>query len=83
MAAPDNAASNGPRPRQYLSLNRLKFNELPPHPDFPAAQEGSQPSLVQFLDAVFAEVCKVDFDNGWTDHGKWGAPRVRLSPCRP
>ncbi|KAF1845737.1 uncharacterized protein K460DRAFT_366588 [Cucurbitaria berberidis CBS 394.84] len=60
-----------PRIRQYLSLQRLSLNELPPHPEFPASHNADRASLPQFLNIILAEAGKVDFDNGWTSHGKW------------
>ena len=57
--------------RQYLSLDRVKANELPPHQELPAQPKENSTSLVQFLDTVFAEIFKVDFDADWKSQGKW------------
>lgn len=63
-----------PQPRQYLSLQRLSVKELPPHPELSALYNETNEtntSLPQFLNTIIAEVDKVDFDKGWTSHGKW------------
>lgn len=57
--------------RQYLTLRRLTINELPPHPELAPLQNDNQISLAQFLRSVFAEVRRIDFDEGWTEQGNW------------
>ena len=62
-----------PRPtaRQYLTLKRLSINELPPHPELTALHVGHKTTLIQFLDNLLTEIEDVDFDSGFTSHGKW------------
>lgn len=71
-------ASQNPSPvtgklgsRQFLSLERLTINDLPPHTELPALPQGERTSLAQFLNSLFAEAVKVDFNDGWTHRGTW------------
>lgn len=56
---------------QYLSLKRLNMKEMPPHPEFTAQENENRMSLVQFLNNILTEVARVNFDDGYTSHGKW------------
>lgn len=56
--------------RSYLSLNRLRIEDVPPHHEFtqPAA---NAPPLTTFLDAVFREALNEDFETGFSVEGTW------------
>ncbi|KAJ4987172.1 hypothetical protein SVAN01_07324 [Stagonosporopsis vannaccii] len=61
--------------RSYLSLQRLRVDEIPRHPDF-AAPAANAPPLTTFLATVFKEALEEDFETGFTVEGHW-APTGR------
>lgn len=56
--------------RSYLSLQRLRVEDVPQHAEFPALSPNA-PSLTTFLAAVFTEALKEDFETGFTVEGTW------------
>ncbi|KAH7391776.1 hypothetical protein BKA66DRAFT_26427 [Pyrenochaeta sp. MPI-SDFR-AT-0127] len=62
---------DAPRVYRYLTLDRLNINDLPPHSDIPIPRKGNTTSLSQFLNNIILEASKIDFDEGFTSHGKW------------
>ncbi len=54
----------------YLSLRRLRIEDVPRHPEFTTASPNA-PDLAKFLTAVFAEALKEDFQTGFTVEGNW------------
>jgi hypothetical protein len=56
--------------RIYLSLQRLRVEDVPQHPEFMAPAAGA-PAVTTFLAAVFSEALKEDFETGFTVAGTW------------
>lgn len=56
--------------RSYLSLNRLHLADVPQHPELPSPAANA-PALTTFLDAVFTEALKEDFETGFSVEGTW------------
>lgn len=56
--------------RSYLSLQRLRLEDVPQHPEFPTPA-ATAPALTTFLAAVFREALKEDFETGFTVAGNW------------
>lgn len=56
--------------RSYLSLQRLRAEDVPQHPEF-TAPAANAPALTTFLAAVFKEALKEDFETGFTVEGNW------------
>lgn len=54
----------------YLSLQRLRVEDVPQHPAF-TAPAANAPALTTFLAAVFKEALKEDFETGFTTEGNW------------
>ena len=61
--------------RSYLSLQRLRLQEVPQHPEF-SSPAVNAPALTTFLAAVFREALQEDFETGFTVEGNW-APTGR------
>jgi hypothetical protein len=57
--------------RQYLNLKPLKKLDLPHHPSYDNASSDHNVNLVQFLDNLFSEVQRIDFDEGVEKRGIW------------
>ncbi|KAJ4352697.1 hypothetical protein N0V95_004022 [Ascochyta clinopodiicola] len=56
--------------RSYLSLQRLRIEDVPQHPEF-TSPSASAPALATFLAAVFREALAEDFETGFTVEGSW------------
>ncbi|KAF3006023.1 hypothetical protein E8E13_010655 [Curvularia kusanoi] len=56
--------------RSYLSLQRLRVEDVPQHPEFKVPAP-SAPALTTFLAAVFKEALDEDFETGFTVEGSW------------
>ncbi|CAN9392204.1 unnamed protein product [Alternaria sp. RS040] len=57
--------------RQYLNLNPLKKLDLPHHQAYNNAASDHNVSLVHFLDSLFSEVRRIQFDEGFDNRGTW------------
>jgi len=57
--------------RQYLELDNLKKLELPHHPSYSNVASDHSIGLVQFLNNLFTEVQKINFDEGFKACGTW------------
>ncbi|RMZ73952.1 Zn(II)2Cys6 transcription factor [Pyrenophora seminiperda CCB06] len=60
-----------PLARQYLVLTNVKKLELPYHSSYDNAASDHSVSLVQFLNSLFAEVQKINFDEDSKACGTW------------
>src|SRR5690242_8599583 len=56
--------------RSHLSLQRLRVEDVPQHPEFTAPAINA-PALTTFLAAVFKEALAEDFETGFTNEGHW------------
>ncbi|KAJ4339045.1 hypothetical protein N0V87_003480 [Didymella glomerata] len=56
--------------RSYLSLQRLRVEDVPRHPEFKTPAAGAS-AVTTFLAAVFREALKEDFETGFTVEGTW------------
>lgn len=56
--------------RPYLSLQRLRVEDVPQHPEF-VTPATNAPALTTFLAAVFKEALNEDFESGFTTEGNW------------
>lgn len=56
---------------QYLNLNRLSVNQLPPHPDITNSHDNPRISLGQFLNNLIAEISRINLDENSISHGSW------------
>jgi hypothetical protein len=65
--------------RRYLSLQPLRLEELPHHPDLLPATSPSSPALSAFLRAVFTEACAENFESGFSAQGKWSPEQGRVA----
>ena len=56
--------------RPYLSLQRLRIEDVPLHPEVKTPAAGA-PTVATFLTAVFNEALKEDFEMDFTIEGTW------------
>lgn len=68
-AGPDTVSSPTASRRRYLGLSRLSRHELPPHTDFSDVESDHKITLVQFLNDVFREIQREDFNTGFQEKG--------------
>ena len=54
----------------YLSLQRLRVEDVPQHPEF-SAPAPNAPALTAFLSAAFKEGLNEDFESGFSVEGTW------------
>ncbi len=57
--------------RSYLSLQRLRVEDVPQHPAFTTSAATNAPALSAFLAAVFKEALDEDFETGFSLEGNW------------